>query len=78
LAPASAAPTRESCGPAQRARPIPVRLTIDWGALGLDPGRVRCVAPAIDHFQNAASYEVGAPIPIEPGKGRIVIFKTTK
>ncbi len=74
LAPADAVPSRESRDSAPGARAIPVRLKIDWGALGLDPGRVRCVAPAIDHFQDAASYEVGAPIPIEPGKGRIVII----
>ncbi|MEO7963105.1 MAG: glycoside hydrolase domain-containing protein, partial [Gemmatimonadaceae bacterium] len=51
----------------------PVTLAIDWKALGLDPARVRLRAPAIDKFQNAAVYRVGAPINV-PGKRGLILF----
>lgn len=46
-----------------------VRLKIDWAALGLDPQHVRIVAPAIEHFQAAAEFKVGAPIPVKAQRG---------
>ncbi|NOY81392.1 MAG: hypothetical protein GXP31_10360 [Kiritimatiellaeota bacterium] len=74
LATADASPTREPLAAQNGGQAVRVRLKIDWKALGLDPRHARCVAPAIDRFQESASFEIGAPIPIEPSKGRIVIF----
>ncbi|MEW9572630.1 glycoside hydrolase domain-containing protein [Rhodanobacter sp. Si-c] len=46
-----------------------VKLTIDWKMLGLNPSRVRLVAPAVEGFQPAATFKPGDAIPVEPGKG---------
>ena len=51
-----------------------VNLTIDWAALGLDPGRARMVAPAIDKFQVGATFEPGQAIPVEPGRGWLIVI----
>ncbi|HEY3380721.1 MAG TPA: glycoside hydrolase domain-containing protein [Vicinamibacterales bacterium] len=52
-----------------------VELTIDWKALGLDPTRARLTAPAIEGFQEARAFKPGDPIPVEPGKGWLVIIQ---
>jgi len=54
---------------------VDVRLRIDWKALGLDPATVRIVAPAIASFQDGRTFEAGSPIPIEPGKGWLLVAK---
>ncbi|MBD8900216.1 glycoside hydrolase domain-containing protein [Rhodanobacter sp. DHG33] len=48
---------------------VSVKLRIDWKALGLNPSRVRLVAPAVESFQPAATFKPGDAIPVEPGKG---------
>lgn len=53
--------------------PVSVQLRIDWKALGLDPAKVRLVAPAVQGFQGAASFSIDDPIPVEPGKGWLLI-----
>ncbi len=53
---------------------VDVRLAIDWKALGLDPAAVRVTAPAIDAFQPARSFAPGEAIPIEPGKGWLLVL----
>ncbi|MGE5360401.1 MAG: glycoside hydrolase domain-containing protein, partial [Bacteroidales bacterium] len=50
-------------------------LVIDWKRLGLDPSRVTITAPAIEKFQDARTFEVGEPIPIEPGRGWLLVLK---
>ena len=52
---------------------VPVRLKIDWKALGLDPAKVRLEAPAIQGFQDAASFDVRDSITVEPGKGWLLV-----
>ena len=52
-----------------------VRLQIDWEALGLDPATQTLTAPAVDHFQRAATFAPGEPIPVEAGKGWVLILK---
>jgi hypothetical protein len=52
-----------------------VKLQIDWKSLGLDPGKVECVAPAIKDFQPGAKFVVGGEIPIEPGRGWLIILR---
>jgi hypothetical protein len=55
--------------------PVDVALAIDWKALGLDPARARFAAPAIEAFQAAASFAPGAPIPVAPGKGWLLVIE---
>jgi len=52
-----------------------VRLTIDWAALGIDPTKARLVAPEIDHFQPAAEFASTDPIPVEEGKGCLLVVE---
>ena len=53
---------------------VQCRLKVDWEALGLDPMRVRVRAPAVRDFQGEATFETGGPIPVEPGKGWLLIL----
>lgn len=46
-----------------------VKLAIDWKALGLNPAKVKLVAPEVPGFQPAATFKPGDAIPVEPGKG---------
>jgi hypothetical protein len=55
--------------------PVDVRLAVDWKKLGLDPKTAVLSAPAIDKFQDAAEFKPGDPIPIEPGKGWLLILR---
>lgn len=50
-----------------------VTLSIDWNALGLDPAKVTLHAPAIDGFQEAASWKPGDPVTVPKGKGLLII-----
>lgn len=54
--------------------PVEVRLDIDWDALGLDPGRAVISAPAIENFQNAGTFNPSEAIPVEPGRGWLLII----
>jgi len=51
-----------------------VKLLIDWMALGLKPRDGKLVAPAVDGFQPAAQFKPGDAIPVEPGKGWLLIL----
>jgi hypothetical protein len=57
------------------AEPVESRLTIDWKALGIDPQKARFSAPAIPDFQPGTTFRPGDPIPVEPGRGWILILK---
>jgi hypothetical protein len=52
-----------------------VLLDIDWQTLGLNEGEAQITAPAIADFQPEASFRPGDPIPVEPGKGWLLIVK---
>ncbi|MEP7326651.1 MAG: glycoside hydrolase domain-containing protein, partial [Gemmatimonadota bacterium] len=52
-----------------------VSITIDWNQLGLDPARARFRAPAIAGFQEAREFAPGAPIPVLPGKGWLLVVE---
>ena len=52
-----------------------VKLAIDWRALGLDPAKAGFRAPAITDFQPQAAFAADADIPIEPGKGWLLILE---
>ncbi len=55
----------------ERTEVIPL---MDWKALGLDPNTAVLRAPAIPNFQAAAVFEPGQAIPVEPGKGWLLII----
>jgi len=55
-----------------------VRLKVDWKSLGLDPGKVTLVAPAIDNFQPAAEFSAFDSIPVKTSKGWLLIAKERK
>ena len=52
-----------------------VRLGVDWKALGLDPAKVRITAPAIAGFQEGLEIGAADTIPIEPGKGWLLVVR---
>jgi len=52
-----------------------VRLAIDWKALGLDPRTAKLTAPPIMHFQGPATFRPDEPIPVEPGRGWLIVVK---
>jgi hypothetical protein len=55
--------------------PVKCRLKIDWKALGIDGSKARLHAPAIPDFQPEATFPPAEPIPVEPGKGWLLIMK---
>jgi hypothetical protein len=57
---------------------VDVAPTIDWKALGLDPKNAVLRAPAIADFQDAAAFKPGEKIPVEPGKGWLLIVSGEK
>jgi len=55
--------------------PVDVRLAIDWKALGLDPAQARITAPGIDGFQDARTFGADEAIPVQPGKGWLLVVQ---
>jgi len=53
--------------------PVDVKLEINWKALGINPARATIRAEAIENFQTAATFSPGQPIPVQPGKGWLLI-----
>lgn len=52
------------------------RLNIDWKKLGLDQKKAVIEAPAIENFQPARRFQPSEPIPVEPGKGWLLLIKS--
>ncbi len=50
-----------------------VKLSVDWGKLGLDPSKVTLHAPSIENFQQEGSWKPGDEIIIPKGKGLLII-----
>jgi hypothetical protein len=50
------------------------RLTIDFAKLGIHPAKARLRAPAVLNFQPAATFRPGDEIPIDPGRGWLMIL----
>ena len=67
------APTREVAGKGMAESVTFVRLAIDWDALGLDPREALLTAPTIQHFQRAARFTPDDEIPVERGKGWLLV-----
>jgi hypothetical protein len=53
-------------------------LKINWKALGIDPKTATLVAKKIDKFQPAQTFKLGDAIPVEPGKGWLLVLSGTK
>jgi hypothetical protein len=58
--------------------PLRCRLSINWEALGLDPKAAKLSAPPIEGFQNGASFSPSSEIPLDPGKGWLLILEDVK
>ncbi|WP_316805250.1 glycoside hydrolase domain-containing protein [Pedobacter nototheniae] len=54
---------------------VKVNLSIDWTKLGINADQVKITAPAIDKFQAAGNYPNGKSIPVEKGKGLILMVE---
>ena len=55
--------------------PVDVRLVIDWKALGLDVAQARITAPGIEGFQEARMFGADEAIPVQPGKGWLLVLR---
>jgi len=56
---------------------VDCRLKIDWDALGLDPSQATLHAPTIERLQDSKQLKPTDPLPIEPGKGWMLILDET-
>lgn len=54
---------------------VDVKLAVDWKALGLSPGKVTLTAPSVTGFQPQATFKAGDAIPVEPGKGWLIVVE---
>lgn len=54
---------------------VNVKLSIDWEALGIDANEATISAPAVKDFQDQVSFRVGDDIPVEPGKGWLLVIQ---
>jgi len=54
---------------------VEVRLEIDWEALGINPSTARITAPDIREFQPERSFTPDDTIPVEPGRGWLLIIE---
>ena len=50
------------------------RLLVDWKALGLKPSNTQLTAPQIEDFQQPAVFGPEDPIPVESGKGWLLVL----
>jgi pimeloyl-ACP methyl ester carboxylesterase len=54
-----------------------VTLSVDWKALGLDPAKVTLSAPAVEQFHEERAWKPTDSIPVENGKGWLLIADET-
>jgi len=50
------------------------QLLIDWKALGLSRKKARLTSPAIQDFQGQTAFKPDQPIPVEPGRGWLLVL----
>ncbi|MCL5005966.1 MAG: DUF6067 family protein [Acidobacteria bacterium] len=55
--------------------PVSVSLNIDWESLGQEATITKLTAPPIPGFQEAKSFSPAEKIPVEPGKGWLLILQ---
>jgi len=54
---------------------INCNLTINWQSLKLNPQITKIVAHQIENYQDAATFKVNEPIPVQPGKGWLLVIQ---
>ncbi len=54
---------------------VNVQLKIDWKKLGINPLHATITAPAIKNFQQQKTFSVNDALPVEKGKGWLLIIK---
>jgi hypothetical protein len=59
-------------------RDVPVRLQINWTALGMDPRRASLFAPFIPDFQEESQFAAGDRILMPAGRGKLIILSQEK
>ncbi len=52
-----------------------IKLKIDWNKFGIDPSKATITAPAVKNFQPARNFSANEEIPVEKGKGWLLIIK---
>ena len=52
-----------------------VRLSIDWRTLGINPAAAKLRAPEVRDFQPSAQFNPDAPIPVQKGRGWLLIVE---
>lgn len=52
----------------------PVQLSIDWKAIGIDPGKAKLVAPEVKDFQQQTTFGLNQPIPVKAKEGWLLIL----
>jgi len=52
-----------------------IALKIDWKKLGIDPSKATITAPDIKNFQHGKTFGLNEKIPVEKGKGWLLIIK---
>lgn len=55
--------------------PTRVDLKIDWKALGMDPAKVKMIAPAVEEYQEETIFNPGETFQIPMGKGYLIIVE---
>ncbi|MEO6949758.1 MAG: glycoside hydrolase domain-containing protein [Ginsengibacter sp.] len=53
---------------------VDVDLVIDWKRLGIDPAKATITAPEIKNFQHTRTFKQGEKIPVEKGKGWLLVI----
>ncbi len=51
------------------------QLKIDWKKLGIDPAHATITAPPVKNFQPAGTFKINEKIPVEKGKGWLLIIQ---
>lgn len=51
-----------------------VSIGVDWKALGMDPETVKITAPAINNFQETATFVAGQKIPVKAKEGWLIVI----
>lgn len=54
---------------------VDCRLDVDFSALGLDGSKARLRAPAVEKFQPSATFRPHDPIPVDPGRGWLLVLE---
>jgi len=52
-----------------------VQLNINWKKLGIDPAKATITAPEVKNFQQGKTFKLNEKIPVEKGKGRLLIIQ---